>query len=307
MKRFKELVFLLKLPRIKKATIYKKYFNQLMDGLSIEELEELIKTEYEEISTEQINFAKIQSEKLYNELTESENVTAITIFDDNYPEQLKQLNKSPLILFVKGNTECLNGETVAIVGTRKPSEWSKKIEVNLVNKILETSNVVIVSGLALGCDCIAHKTTVDAKRKTIAVLPSGLNQITPKSNKDLAQEIIETGGCLITEYFPDEKIDLYNNNYVERDGVIAGLSYKTIVIEASEKSGTMHTVDSAIKIGRPVACYYTNDLSKGKYDGNLLIANEKNGFKLSNLDDLKSFLNIKTNTSGKKDEQISLF
>ncbi len=98
-------------------------------------------------------------------------------------------------------------------------------------------------GLALGCDKIAHETAVNLGKKTIGVLPSGVNVITPAANKGLAERIIETGGCLISEYEPDAGVT--KATYVERDAVIAALSDATVVIECGVRSGTMHTVDAA--------------------------------------------------------------
>ena len=96
-------------------------------------------------------------------------------------------DKRPLILYVKGDAKALSAPNIAVVGTRHPSEWSQKVEMRLVKKILELSDRVVVSGLALGCDKIAHETTVLEEKATIAVLPSGVNIITPASHKNLAK------------------------------------------------------------------------------------------------------------------------
>ena len=97
-------------------------------------------------------------------------------------------NRSPLILYVKGNVEALSKPNLAVIGTRKPLDLSKEFEKDLVKSIVDTNDWVIVSGLALGCDKIAHKATVDENKTTIAILPSGVNVITPASNKKCSSE-----------------------------------------------------------------------------------------------------------------------
>lgn len=104
----------------------------------------------------------------------------------------------------------------------------------------------------MGCDKIAHETTALAGKKIVAVLPSGVNVITPTSHKKLANSIIETRGCLLSEYEPNANVTRFT--YVERDAVIAALSDATMVIECDVKSGTMHTVDAAEQMKRKLAC-----------------------------------------------------
>lgn len=143
--------------------------------------------------------------KKYKEIMDHLSLGVITIFYDEYPEKLKDLqDKKPVILYAKWDITVLSQPNIAIVGTRKLSEWSMKIEGRLVQKILDLSERVIVSGLALGYDKIAHQSTVLAGKKTVAVLSSEVNVITPASHKRLADSIIETGGCLLSEYEPNE-------------------------------------------------------------------------------------------------------
>ena len=99
-------------------------------------------------------------------------------------------NKKPLILYVKGNVDALTKPNIAVIGTRKPSDLSQSFEENLVRNLVNSTDCVVVSGLALGCDKIAHQATVDENKSTIAILPSGVNVITPSSNKKLAESFI---------------------------------------------------------------------------------------------------------------------
>ena len=232
-----------------------------------------------------VSVAKNKYEDVFND----SEISVITIFDEEYPKKLMDLkDKKPLILYVKGDVIALAQPNIAIVGTRKPSEWSMKVETRLVQKIIELSERTIVSGLALGCDKIAHEATVNLGKKTVAVLPSGINVITPVAHKALAESIIKNGGCLVSEYEPSAKVT--KSTYVERDAVIAALSDATMVVECGIKSGTMHTVDAAEQMKRKLACYYIDDKTKGTYDGNGFMIKEKGAHKISDTNDLVPFL-----------------
>ena len=175
-----------------------------------------------------------------------------------------------------------------MVGTRKPSDHTAAVERNLVGKIIDLSSSTIVSGLAFGCDYIAHKAAVDKEGKTIAVLPSGVENVTPSQHKELAEQIVIGGGCLLSEYFLHAPAT--RGTFVERDGLIAALSETTVVPECGVKSGTMHTVDAAVKLKRKIACYLPEDLSKGCYEGNLHMIQKLGAIPLKNTEDLKLIL-----------------
>lgn len=284
-----ELLFLKNLKGFGNVTINKKYVPVLETVSTLEECISLVEDNEAKITANDIKKARELAEKKYSEIIDDLNVDVITVFDDEYPEKLNDLkDKKPVILYVKGDKKALTDPNIAIVGTREPSQWSMKVEARLVQKIIDLSERTIVSGLALGCDKIAHEVTVEAKKKTVAVLPSGVNVITPTSHKKLAQTIIETGGCLVSEYEPNAKVT--RSTYVERDAIIAALSDATMVIECGVKSGTMHTVNVAENINRKLACYYVEDITKGKYDGNRLMIKEKGAYKITDIDDLVAFL-----------------
>jgi len=115
-------------------------------------------------------------------------------------------------------------------------------------------NMVVVSGLALGTDIRAHRTTLNRNGKTIAVLPSPIDSVTPKSHNADAMEILNKNGLLISEYYKNEPF-LNKNNYIHRNRIISGLSNVVIVAECSEKSGTMHTARFAYKQNRQLFCF----------------------------------------------------
>lgn len=208
----------------------------------------------------------------------------ITSFDDDYPERLRLLgNPMPLYIYIEGDASILNKRTLAIIGTRKPSKYG----INACRKIVsEVNDTVIVSGLALGTDMIGHETAINNDLKTIAVLPSGLNIITPSSNKQLAAEIADGRGALVTEYDLDERPEKYT--YLRRDAIIAAISDAICVIECGVDSGTMHTVDYAINMKKKIACYYTD--RGGDFSGNLKLLTNGNAERIIKPEDVNDIL-----------------
>lgn len=173
----------------------------------------------------------------------------LTIFDDKYPTQLREIPDPPLVLFAIGNLNLLrNHRTISVIGTRHPSEEAHQ-KIDHIVRPLILNGWVIVSGMAIGIDSMAHIATLTEKGKTIAVLGSGLNHIYPKRNQTLFHSIAKHG-LVVTEYLPETQPKPYQ--FPERNRIISGLSYATLVIEAKEKSGTLITVDQALDQGREV-------------------------------------------------------
>ncbi len=298
MEKLKEILFLKNLKGIGKSSIYKKYWEILVKANGIKEIEDYIEEKEPKYSFDDMEIARKKAEHMYNEIVGESDITVITVLDEDYPAKLKDMGTTkPLIIYVKGDVKALNTDNIAIIGTRKPSEWSTKVEQKLVQKIISASGRTIVSGLALGCDKIAHETTVRNGAVTVAVLPSGVNVITPASHKNLAEEILKNNGCILSEYEPNEKAN--KMSFVERDAIVAALSDITFVVECNVKSGTMHTVNAAGKYNRKIACYYPDNMERGSYDGNQYIVKEKNAFKISNTEDLLELL--------KKDDKSAEF
>lgn len=297
MNKFKEIIFLKNLKRVGKATIYKNYWEVLNESKDFDDF--VLKIEKtSKFSKEDIDKAIQNASDLFDYVNNDEEIHVITVFDDNYPEKLMVMeNKRPLILYIKGNVDALTKPNISVIGTRKPSEISQSFEKELVENITKTDRVV-VSGLALGCDKIAHQTTVDAGKITIAVLPSGVNVIKPASNKKLADDILKNNGCLVSEYDPDTKV--FRGNYVERDAIVAAFCDVTFVVECGIKSGTMHTVNSAIDYDRQIYCYSPDDVS---FDGNeYILENNENAVRVN---DIEEFCNdLKNLTVNKNDKPI---
>lgn len=173
----------------------------------------------------------------------------ITIKDDRYPKQLKNIENSPKQLYTQGNTELLNTNIISIIGSRACSDNGKKLAQKFSEELVY-QNITIASGMAEGIDTIAHQTTLQEKGKTIAVLGSGFNHIFPEENIKLYYDIIKKGGLVITEYPPEEKAE--SRKFLERNRIVSGLALGILVIEAAHRSGTSVTAKLAKKQGRKV-------------------------------------------------------
>lgn len=193
--------------------------------------------------------------------------------------------KTGLKLFARGETGCLEGKTLGVVGARKASERMLKVGQNLVEAACKMSGRTIVSGLALGCDAAGHRGALKTQTPTAAVLPCAIDQVKPTSHADLAGAILAAGGCLVSEYPVGKPFGNYM--YIERDGVIAELSDALIVLGCEVKSGTMHTVDAALKLGRPVGCMMVGGLTT---PGCEALVSAGKAAAIANKEDLRRFL-----------------
>jgi len=235
--------------------------------------------------------------EIYYRLIKDKGLKIITVFDPEYPENFRSLGeKKPLILYAKGDISVLKKPGISIVGTRKPSIWTQKYGKELCEQIGRISSRVIVSGLAIGCDRIAHEGAIAAEVPTVAILSSGFENISPKSHQDLALDIIKHGGCLLTEYLPDTTV--HRGTFLERDRLIAALTDVTFAIECSEKSGTMFTVEEAHKLEKKLLCYYPDEQAlyhgaKAKdYAGNKTMLEKYGADGISTKEDLQEYFRI---------------
>ncbi len=193
-------------------------------------------------------------------------MSKISIKDKDYPLLLKQIYDPPKNLFYLGKIKAKENFPLAVVGTRKMSTYGQATTKFLVKELV-AQGLTIVSGLALGIDTLAHQTALKAKGKTIAVLGSGLNRIYPRENKKLAQEIVDAGGALVSEYPPDTPPSHWT--FPARNRIISGMSWGTLVIEAPEKSGALITARFSLDQGREVFAvpgniYQTNSVGVHK-------------------------------------------
>jgi len=173
----------------------------------------------------------------------------IGINDHFYPELLKHIYDSPVVLWVKGTPEALRKQGMAVVGTRNPSRYGLRQSEEWSKKFID-AGLAINSGLAYGVDSKAHRTAVENGGITVAVLGSGIDWIYPQKNLKLADEICKNGGAVITEYPPGTKPDA--GNFPARNRIVSGMSHGVLVIESGIKGGSMITARLALDQNREV-------------------------------------------------------
>lgn len=175
-------------------------------------------------------------------------------FDKNYPQRLLQCNDSPFVLFYKGNTNFNEKRWVNIVGTRNNTDYGREITEKMVGVFAE-NNVHLVSGLAYGIDCIAHKSALKYPIQNIAVLGHGLDKIYPYAHKKLAEQMQENG-AIVSEFLCNSLPD--KQNFPKRNRIVAGMTDCTIVVESAEKGGALITAEIANSYNRDVCAFPGN-------------------------------------------------
>lgn len=193
-------------------------------------------------------------------------MTEINSFTSNnklYQQRLNKLVDAPIRLYYTGVLQVYNCPIVAIVGSRKPTPYGEEMTYKLAHDLAKRG-VVIVSGLAIGVDGIAHRAALDAGGTTLAIMAGGLDAIYPRRHHALAQRILASGGGLISEYPPGAPC--LPHQFVARNRIVAALSDGVIVTEAAAKSGTLHTAGFALDMGITVMTVpglATNPLASG--------------------------------------------
>ncbi|MFA9288305.1 MAG: DNA-processing protein DprA [Weeksellaceae bacterium] len=181
-----------------------------------------------------------------------EGITILAREDPRFPQNLREISDAPICLYVKGdlkNFDFQEEQYIAVVGTRRPSPYGEEVARKFATE-LALQKIVIVSGLALGIDAIAHTATLDVGGKTIAFMGCGVNLIYPRTNQRLYQRIIENGGLVISEFPPD--MQTRPGMFISRNRLISGLSRGTLVVEGLEDSGSLVTARYALEQGREV-------------------------------------------------------
>ncbi len=205
----------------------------------------------------------------------------IIVYDeDRYPAGFREMGRPPVAVHILGSVEALSHQGIAVVGSRKIGVGAAKSARRILQPAL-AAGMAVISGGALGADAVGHRSAVDLNGVTIAVLPSGLHQPSPRSNRQLFRDIIEGRGALVSEYPPMQGVRNYH--FRRRNGLIAALSRGVFVIRAAQKSGTMLTVEAARELGRPLAAMPglpDDPISRGCHDlvrdGAELIASDGN-------------------------------
>lgn len=186
--------------------------------------------------------------KLFKYIKQLE-LNIITIMDNEYPDKLRVINNPPCVLYCRGDIECLKYPSIAIVGSRKATDYGKWCA-NKFSRELSNMGITVVSGLAYGIDSIAHKAALETNGRTIGVIGNGIDITYPEKNRELYNKIENYGGLVLTEYaFGVPPIP---RNFPLRNRIISGLSDGVLVIEAQNKSGTLITVSHAAEQGKDV-------------------------------------------------------
>ena len=204
----------------------------------------------------------------------AQGATIISYACPEYPERLREIYDPPPVLWVRGDVKLLSRPAIAVVGTRHPTPYGTGIA-ELLSRDLAARRLLIVSGMARGIDSCAHKGALAARMPTVAVWGTGIDVVYPKENKKLAEEILATGGAIVSEVpmgtFPAPQ------NFPRRNRILSGLSVAVLVVEAGENSGTRVTARCAAEQNRDLFAVPGNVTNKGSWTPNTLI---KQGAKL---------------------------
>jgi DNA processing protein len=204
----------------------------------------------------------------------AQGATIMTYGCPEYPERLKEIYDPPPVLWVRGEASLLSRPGIAVVGTRHPSPYGSGLA-EMLARDLAVRRLLIISGMARGIDSCAHKGALAARMPTVAVWGTGIDVVYPKENKKLAEEILATGGAIISELpmgtFPAPQ------NFPRRNRILSGLSVAVLVVEAAENSGTRVTARCAADQNRDLFAVPGNVTNKGSWTPNTLI---KQGAKL---------------------------
>ena len=235
-----------------------------------------------------LDFKKSIDEEHIQKTLEKENIKVITKESPLYPELLKYIFDPPLCLFFRGNLKN-TAPSLAVVGTRKYTSYGRRVTEDMV-KQLTRYGISIISGLALGIDGIAHKAALEENGYTLAVLGSGVDDksITPTIHISLARRILDSDGCILSEYPPGTQATRYS--FPMRNRLIAGMTLGTLVIEAPEKSGSLITAQCALESGREVFAIPQNIYAPTADGPNKLIQLGANC--ITNAEDILNTLNI---------------
>jgi DNA processing protein len=217
--------------------------------------------------------ARKAAEQEWQSVSES-GCSLMTFTDPDYPERLREIFDPAPVLWVRGDRALLSRPAIAVVGTRAPSPYGTGMA-EMLSRDLAARRMVILSGMARGVDTAAHKGALSAGGRTVAVWGTGLDVVYPKENKRLAEDIVMSGGTIVSEQpmgtFPAPQ------NFPLRNRIISGMSVGVLVVEAGEQSGTRVTARCALEQNRDVYAVPGNVTSRNAWGPNTLI---KQGAKL---------------------------
>ena len=211
-----------------------------IDGISVKKCENFL--QYRD---------KVDIDRTFTNV-ETRGINFLTLDDENYPKMLRQISNPPAVLYYKGKLfECNLDKTLAVVGSRRASTHGKEDLKKILSELAGT-DICIVSGLASGIDTVAHTCAIENNLKTIGVIASGFDFTYPASNKTLYQNIENGYGAILSEYYPT--FEPIKFRFPQRNRIVSGLSYGTLVAEASLKSGALITANLTLEQGRELMC-----------------------------------------------------
>lgn len=256
------------------------------------------------ITRQDIDMAMSKADAIIKQAKDHQ-IGLISYYDEIFPQNLRETRTEdgkkedpPIFLFYKGNIAAIQDPCLAIIGTRNNSIGAEKAGLYLAEEFARRG-FCIVSGLALGCDTIAHRGALNIGGRTIAFLAHGLDTIYPSQNKQLAHDIVKNGGLLLSEYKIGTPVTSYN--LVNRDRLQAGIALATLVIQTGIKGGTIHAAKNCINSGKPlfVVKYADEKTDKDeKTQGNHLLVEKMGAVYLrgtDNLDDISKSILMKSN------------
>lgn len=225
-----------------------------IDGLSVRKAENFFRIR-----------DKVNPDKAVEKVAER-GIKYLTFEDENYPRMLHNIDNPPSVIYYKGDLfDCNLNKTLAVVGSRKASTYAKDALAKIISEFQNT-DICIVSGLATGIDTTAHISALENNLKTIGVIASGFDFTYPAANKDLYKRIENGNGAVLTEYYPT--FEPLKFRFPQRNRIVSGLSYGTLVAEASLKSGALITSNLTLEQGRDLMCIpglITNPNTQGIY------------------------------------------
>lgn len=252
----------------------------------------------EKLVGEFVQFKKDFEFSVYSKKLEKFGIIALTQGDKNYPERLREIDGAPTVLYVRGELKPVDSVSIAIVGSRKITSYGREIAYKIATDLAD-AGVTIISGLALGIDGVAHQAAVDASSRTLAVLGNGLDTIYPPTHRELARAILKNG-ALISEYplgYP-----ALPHNFPQRNRIVSGMSLGVVVIEGTEKSGTLLTASHAASQGREVFAVPGPITSPNSGAPNILL---RNGAKLvTSAKDILDELDLRRRAKGIEHREI---
>lgn len=242
------------------------------------------------------NFSEVEDEIKF---IEKYKIKPLFLTDAAYPKRLLNCYDSPTLLYYRGEADLNAQKIIAIIGTRKHTDYAKQVTEKLV-KELTAQSITIVSGLAFGVDAIAHKSAVKNDLPTVGVLAHGLDQIYPPEHAGLAKDMIKHGGGLLTEFRSKSKPD--KHNFPTRNRIVAGMSDATIVIETEIKGGSMITAELANSYNKDVFAFPGKVTDTKSTGCNYLIKNNK-AMLLTDAEELLQVMGWENKVKNKKEKR----